>query len=298
MKKNTKHPYLTIADKLRKKVQPYFAFVSGGEFDNRTSEIITVLIKKDQSIIHKIHFLANAQKAKRSSNIEETLLFDPNFKFLSAALSNKAPKFEEPEIDDRNSYSTIKDVVDFLTMNDKSKGQEVYWKNHLLGIKASISKIFNLETVPQKEFFWLGSDELRPRYSGSKLNLKNEQRVKVIDSSAILFQGQEGRSIDLLTGVTYSDDKYLYIGAKWKLKRLNSKSKEKADTTGFDGHKTFKYKSVKPSTEEIRKATKLPFLKIKGQVYTLKKQGETFSFYDEQGEIKISHPDLLLYLLD
>ena len=288
--KHQKHPYLAIAEKLSKKVQPYFAFVTNSEFDTRTSEIITVLVKKDQTIIHKIHFLANSQKAKRSSNLEQTLLFDPDFKFLSAALSNKEPKFSDSEIDDRHSCSIISDIINFLTMTDKTKAQAIYWENHLLGIKAAMSKIFDLDTVPQKEFFWYGSDELRSRYSGSKLNFKDEQRVKIIDTSALLFNWKEDRSIDHHSGITYHDDKFIYVGAKWKFKKLSK--------TGTDGKKAFNYKKIKPLAAEIKKAEKFPYIHVNGQILTMKKQGDHFSLYDDQGEVKVTHNDLLLYLLD
>lgn len=238
----------------------------------------------------------------RERNID--IIFDKDFNFLRECLENKA-ELESIEKTDNFGLSTLFYLCKGFKKNiSKEEALDVYKKTIDYPAKKLLSDTHNLKFDPSHEFFLFGNDELVPRYREypQKSLFGNRNKIIVLDHGSCLFGEFGSRSIDLQTGMFYRDDQYIYID-KDIVKLVECNKIEATDIyVGSSGHgknETKKYmKLVLKENVDLSKVKKLKYESAYQKVFYLNEKDGEYSLETEDGEkIRISHPDLLIYIL-
>tara|TARA_Y100000034_G_C6908653_1_gene422537 strand:- start:205 stop:1038 length:834 start_codon:yes stop_codon:yes gene_type:complete len=163
-------------------------------------------------------------------------------------------------------------------------------------LKSFHFKEYNL-LDPKREFFLLW-DEISPRYRKG-IKLKKRNKIKIKDSSALLFKTEDGkRFIDFLNPeVLYVKGNKAYK-TKGLMKEVIS-TKEKGKTLSVDKNGKIKYyETVLKEGVNLRDLEYYGIEEAEGKEFYLEKRRSSFILKDEEGEIGLNHPDLLIYLLE
>lgn len=180
-----------------------------------------------------------------------------------------------------------------------------YSKIHTFELKDLLRTFLRLPVNPQFEFFLYGDDEITPRYNkNQKLKVTSKGvTIKIQDKSACVFEGEDGLYIDLLSGLFYKDKHYVYLDRNLtKLVECNESDIQDNDEyfVSYSANGDKKYsKSVLKEGSDLTKVKKIKYYYIDKQEFLLKKDKKNI-YYLQQGKKKfrISHPDLLIYVLE
>jgi hypothetical protein len=187
----------------------------------------------------------------------------------------------------------------------KKKARVNYDKVHQFELKDLLDTKFKLNLDPRKDFFLFGSDQLEPRFkqAGQELIIpKKGLKVQVNDKSALIFEYGNRRSIDLLV-FGFKTKKYIYPNTDIFTYVESSKPTKNCLVKFTTDIKTGTNKMIY-LTKKLNKDIKLvdevkfPYVEAHGRIFTLKRcSGGIYSLYDNDGEISIAHPDLLISLV-
>lgn len=222
-----------------------------------------------------------------------TLIYDKNYQVLSGIIQ-KNPFVE-----------TNKDPADLLLalyLNFKKRPKPKFVNKLPYRLRKESEKLNKLSLTADREYFFYGDDELAARYreSRGKVKLKKNQKVKIIDESALLFTLTDGtRIIDLHTGTKFLDKNYLYLDEHIvEYKEVQEGEDHDLVSLGESpSAKRYLKATLKADVDLAKLTNKIPYTKANNKEFTLVKKGELYSLEDKEGLIAISHPDLLVYLL-
>lgn len=288
MKNTQSKPYLEMIATLKNKLNPKLAQVI-----KHNREGLVIAIENFYLII-----VANAKTAEghRVSAPGVELIFDPDYAYLKAVLQDDK-KLPDKDFNGR----VIQSILKALSMNKKTSkagALEAYNDNHLFSVKCILSKYFKLDLKPQNEYFLFGDDEIQSRYKTGDQSLlkKTISQVVILDKGAFIKERNGKRYIAMDYGMSYRDEKYFYPEVKIAYARS---TKEESDSVRHNPKtETYTYyKTVLPKNADLSKSAKVPYCSANNLKLTLKRKGNTFSFYDKKGLITIDHPDLLICLL-
>ena len=184
--------------------------------------------------------------------------------------------------------------------------QMINYKNiHTFELKDLLRTFLRLPLNPQLEYFLYGNDELSPRYN-KKQKIKVTAKgisIRIQDKSTYVFESEDGLYVDLLDGLFYKDSQYVYLDRNLTQLVECQESDIKDDDQYFvsynsNGDKKY-LKSVLKEGADLSQVKKLKYYSIDNQEFLLKKDKEN-TYYLQQGKKKfrISHPDLLIYVLE
>lgn len=291
---------------LNKKVSDHVKLTIN-KFEHTNGWILVADIIDKSKTIHTVFWLGNANTHHVEYNERMTMVFDPNFSVLSKILlyPNGIHMAEtlKYEVDQKHAFLKLKAVYEFLTVKNKKQAEKLFNKSHNIGVKNSLITIFNLDVRnPYKRFFIFGNDEIQPQYKNSNFKIKNGSKIQIRDESALCFEIDGKKNIDMDLGTYHRDNNYLYVGLKVKYKKIKPSSKiaNKIVRKKYQEDDQF-YKIVKPSKKEIEEQTtkKIPCRSINGKVFNVKIKKGIISFIDPktQEEYSVSHCDLGVDLL-
>lgn len=243
---------------------------------------------------------ANTYKYSATSKSAK-IFFDDDFQMIRQVLQGKKLKKDY----DNGSFiiaGLMQAVKKGLTNTEAEAAME---EVHDYIIKKSIQEYYKLSENPDNEYFLYGDDQLEPRYRGYQppITLPDHvaQAVRIKDSSAILIIHKDGtRTIDLNTGISYSDDKFIYFGNITERKQCSEKSKYHfVSFNSKDGKKTYFKTVLKKGVNLKTHEDKVAYVKADNMRFNLFFDSATKNFYFKDSEdqiIKIGHPDLMIYL--
>lgn len=257
------------------------------------------------SFIDNTTIFISAQSSPRDSQVVANkfrLFYDPGMINLSKIVFNQPIK-----LDYDNGSKWLWQIIKSFTKEDyynKEKQLKNYHKLHMFELKDLLRKTVHLPVDPNLEFFLYGDDELVARYkNNNKLEIPAKGvRVKIQDKSAILFKGKS-RNIDLSTGLFYMNDGYMYLDRN--IVEMVDCEEGDHEFVSYNGNNEKKFSKMQlKAGVDLTKIKKIPYELADGMELTLKisktknKNGiHTYYFTDDEGKIRISHPDLLIYIL-
>lgn len=291
---------MSVVKLILKKINKDFVSLNYRYFEHNGKIPLVFEIKNRSKVIHRVIWDNNASKHDSSSNEELTYVKDPDFSILKGLLlyPNGFHKAEslKYESDQKTLLENFKNILNFLTLkNDSKKALNLYNNTYHIGIKNSLISIFKLVVRnPYKRFYIFGSREIRPQYSRSPFKLKSGMKVLIADSTALCFDSDGEKSIDLDSGFTYFDKKNFYVGAKWKLKPTSKGSKTHQVTSHKADGTCVYYAKIKPSNDEIKASKKIPYHSVEGQMFKLLIKGNSVFLVDlkTKEKLRVTHCDL------
>lgn len=226
------------------------------------------------------------------------IVHDESFEVVSKILNK-----EKIKIDHENGSKQINDFLEAFSKNESltlEDRKELYKGMYQLYPKELYASHYNLGEDPNRELFIFGNDELSVRYHRSKGVKVPPQglKVRILDESALLFTLDNGkRSIDLKT-VGYLDGQYHYPNNQ--ILRYEECPEEEADITVYKNHVPHYQKEFLREDVDLSKERRIPYVKANGMEFILKedKKKMEYFFEDNNGKIRIGHPDLCVYILD
>lgn len=228
-------------------------------------------------------------------------IFDEDFKSLTLFSKGKLKNLEQED----GSLYINNSLFPFLkTQDSKAHAQVNYYNLYYHDLRAMLSQVYELGLNPGREFFLYGNNEISSRFSESDFKVKIPKKglkVKVNDDSALILSPTDNapyRSIDLFTGMGYLTKNFLYLGNLTEYRPV--KSKRKGCVVSYNGatnERTYMMPVLK-KTVNLKSVPKIAVEKADGKEFLLKKDKNTFYLQDDEGKIKIHHPDLLIYILE
>lgn len=222
-----------------------------------------------------------------------TLIYDKDYQSLKGIIN------KNPVLDKNKDPTRLLESI-YSSFKKSPKPKLIDWLPYSL---RKESEHFNkLSLSVDQEFFFYSSDELVHRYrqSKGKYKLKKNQKVKIIDDSALIFTNKDGtRTLDLHLGTKHLDEKFLYLDTDL----TEQIEVEEGDEYNFmqlgEGPGNSKYfKTVLKNGVNVKTLkNKIPYVKANKKEFDLVKKGKEYFLKDNKGLISISHPDLLVYML-
>lgn len=231
------------------------------------------------------------------SSFNSLVFFDEKFSLLKDLITNQPIKLEYTN--GSKELSNILKAFSSENVDNKIKNQQ-YWKLVRFELKELLSTHFKLGLDPRKEYFLFGNDQIRARYDENFTapSIRNNQKIKIIDNSAILIENNQKRIIDIDHGGLYKTDFHIYLNSD--IFHYIPCSKEEGDTVSYDsktGLTTYKKRVLKDGIN-LTTESRLPYKNADQMIFNLSKNTESeFVLSDNLGEIQIHHPDLLFYFL-
>jgi hypothetical protein len=279
--------YLNLVSTLRNKLNPQLTKVEGSY-----QQAIVISFKNN----FKLFISPFAPRPPGRSNFTiqgMTVIQDENFKALEQILNNK-----KIEIKYEDGSKFLFHIIKAFSKSEVKKVKENYKNIHEFELKSLLNDTFNLELDPNLEFFLFGSDEFSPRYSQTNdfKVPKSGIKCRIEDRSAIVINHPSGRILDLDSRNNYVTQKYIYLGNIFHYKKCSKKDASLIRSNGVN-KKTY-FKIVLNKNINLKKEKKLSYNNVNGWEFTLKIDSQgIYSLYDKIGQIKISHPDLLIRLI-
>ena len=232
------------------------------------------------------------------------IIFDENFQFLKKCIEETV---SESDFDFYENFG-LRDLFYLVKGFKKNINQEeaiyAYKKTIDYLPRKLLSETHNIGWNPGHEFFLFGNDELSPRYRGypHKKILGDKNKVLILDKSAVVIGDINNRSIDLLPSTFYRDEKFIYLDKNIvSIVRTESNENDSLIVGHSINPKTLKKsyaKLVLDPSVDLSKVKKTPYENVDKKIFNLICKNDVYHLEDDDGEkIKISHPDLLIYIL-
>jgi len=130
------------------------------------------------------------------SSQNSLVFFDEKFSLLKNLITNQPIRLEYT-----NELKELLNILKaFSNENvDKKIKNKQYWKLIRFELKELLSAHFKLGLDPKKEYFLFGNNQIRARYYENFMSpsIRTNQKIKIIDDSAILIEKNQKRIIDI-----------------------------------------------------------------------------------------------------
>jgi hypothetical protein len=217
---------------------------------------------------------------------------DPGLKNLNKVLKNDIKSFNY-----ENGSKFLFQIIKAFSKNERKNVLKNYQKVYHFELRDLLNSYFKLGLDPRKEFFLYGNDQLSPRFHQVKeLKIgKGGIKVKIEDRSAILFNTELGRVLDLDSGMFYKTKSHIYLN---KIFHHEECSEKDATEVRHSGNAVNYFKMVLNENVNLKNEKRFAYQSADKMKFTLKKDSKgIYSLWDDLGKIEFAHPDLLFRVI-